>query len=441
VRPERPPANSIWATPDAGNFTKLFNSGLGKDVNHVLAQFIADCQAGMLPAVSWIVGPFAYTEHPIARPVDGAVYIQRVLDAVWANPKLAASTVVFINYDENDGFFDHLPPPTPPQGTPDEFLPAFQPGFRGSPPPSGPLVPIGLGPRVPMTVVSPWSQGGFVDSQVFDHTSVLRFLELWTGVREPNISAWRRAICGDLTSCFDFAEPRFIAPLLPNTAALRLQADQTKSKLPAPAPPPLGQQSVPVQAAGSVPARALPYQPLADVELTGVQLDVRMSNRGKASLQLVVYAVHDTNEDVLRFDLSHDASTSTSVTTDPLTGAYNVAIHGPNGFLRRANGSVLGAAAGVEAALRLVGDGDEPELKLVLRNQTTRSQTVQVTGLRNAVTSFSLTPKRVEEVDVDSLEDNHGWYELMVTVEGDTGYVRVFAGHIETGEASRTSAS
>ena len=81
------------------------------------------------------------------------------------------------------------------------------------------------------------------------------------------------------------------------------------------------------------------------------------------------------------------------------------------------------------------------ELTLVLRNQTTRSQTVHVTGLRDAVASFSLAPKAVNEIDLHSLEDNHGWYELIVTVEGDSGYERVFAGHLENGQPSRTSTS
>src|SRR5205085_5303921 len=101
-------------------------------------------------------------------------------------------TVLLPNFDENDGYFDHVPPPVP-------RTPAGGNGpdwFNGQ--------PVGLGPRVPMIVVSPWTVGGYVSSEIFDHTSVLRFLERWTGVAEPNISDWRRALCGDLTSAFDF---------------------------------------------------------------------------------------------------------------------------------------------------------------------------------------------------------------------------------------------
>ncbi len=146
------------------------------------------------------------------------------------------------HYDENDGFFDHVAPPIAPSGTAGEYI-----GGK----------PIGLGARVPMTVISPWSRGGWISSEVTDHTSVIRFLERWTGVAEPNISAWRRAVCGDLMTCFDFGTPNVQIPLLPDTAALRKQADDTQRKLPKPAPPATGKQQVPVQEAGTRrPARS-----------------------------------------------------------------------------------------------------------------------------------------------------------------------------------------
>jgi phospholipase C len=100
---------------------------------------------------------------------------------------------MFITYDENGGFFDHVPPLVPPQGTPGEF------------PITEPTTPIGLGFRVPMLVISPFSKGGFVCRDRFDHTSLLRFLETRFGVRVPNLTAWRREHVGDLTSAFNFA--------------------------------------------------------------------------------------------------------------------------------------------------------------------------------------------------------------------------------------------
>jgi len=106
-------------------------------------------------------------------------------------------SVFFINWDENDGYFDHVPPPTPPPGTPGEYLsvlPAAADGIAG---------PIGLGFRVPMLVISPLSAGGYVSSEVYDHGSTIQFMERIFGVEEPNISAWRRQTCGDLTGALN----------------------------------------------------------------------------------------------------------------------------------------------------------------------------------------------------------------------------------------------
>lgn len=201
----------------------------------------ADVLNGRLPQVSWIIGTAEGSEHPgPSSPAQGADYIARVIDALTANPAVWARTVLFINFDENDGFFDHAPPPAPPSPDPEapggfagastvstagEYhrLPARgaegdTAAFRGR--------PYGLGPRVPMYILSPWSRGGWVHSEVADHTSVIRFLERRFGVMEPNISPWRRAVCSDLTTAFDFASPNDtdFARLLPDTLAARARA-------------------------------------------------------------------------------------------------------------------------------------------------------------------------------------------------------------------------
>jgi phospholipase C len=124
------------------------------------------------------------TPVPDRRPVPG-------LDAVASNPQVWAKTAFILCYDENDGMFDHVPPPVAPAGTPAEFVDGLN---------------IGLGFRTPTTIVSPWTAGGFVCSDVFDHSSLIRFIEARFGVFEPNISAWRRQTCGDLTSAFRFSE-------------------------------------------------------------------------------------------------------------------------------------------------------------------------------------------------------------------------------------------
>jgi phospholipase C len=376
----------------------------------VLAQFIADCASGSLPAVSWVVAPFAYSEHPTARPVDGAAYTQGVLNALWANPALRERTVVFINYDEHDGFYDHLIPPTAPPGTADEFVLGL---------------PVGLGPRVPMTVVSPWSRGGWINSQVFDHTSVLRFLEQWTGVREPNISAWRRTIAGDLMSCFDFARPDASIPVLPDTAALRKIADDTESKLPTPTPPPPGQQAEPVQEPGPAPARALPYQPLANVTVGAGAATVALSNTGTSALQLQVYSGVGEAQ---RIDIAPGARTTASVA---IADAYDLAVHGPNGFLREAAGG--SASAGVEVAATREGSA----LRVTFRNATPADVTARVSGLASRSRAIKIRPGS-SSVAVDPFARDHGWYDITVTLDEDSAYKRRFAGHVENGKPSTT---
>ncbi|HKN99167.1 MAG TPA: phospholipase C, phosphocholine-specific, partial [Pseudonocardiaceae bacterium] len=336
----------------------LPNSGLGMSAQHVLADFIAATKSGNLPAVSWIVAPNAWTEHPRARPVDGAVYLQTVLRALWANPKLWESTVLFVNYDENDGFFDHVVPPTAPPGTPDEFVGGL---------------PIGFGPRVPMTVVSPWSRGGWVNSQVFDHTSVLRFLELWTGVREPNISAWRRAVAGDLTSCFDFTKKELSFPALPDANRLQAIADQTQSKLPAPTPPAAGEQTVPRQDPGVRPARALPYQPTANVSVGGGSASLHLANSGTAAIQ---FGVYPAGAPPIQVDVAPGGQASQAV---PATGAYDIAVHAANGFLCRFAGTAGGT--GVEVTVTVSG-GNEPTLRITMHNGGRSTATVNLTGTR-----------------------------------------------------------
>jgi phospholipase C len=159
--------------------------------------FEADARAGRLPQVSWLVAPTAQTEHPDYFPAAGAEYIAQKLDAIASNPELWAKTAFILCYDENDGMFDHVPPPVAPAGTADEFVTDSSTG----------LTNIGLGFRTPTTIISPWTAGGFVCSEVFDHTSLIRFIEARFGVQEPNISAWRRQTCGDLTSAFRFGAP------------------------------------------------------------------------------------------------------------------------------------------------------------------------------------------------------------------------------------------
>ena len=188
--------------------------------------FLTDVVTGNLPQVSWLVGSIFTSDHPPAPTIFGENIVSVLVSTLMANRPLWAKTVLFITYDENGGFFDHVAPVTAPPGTPGEFVtaPAVpDPTVIGSPAITG---PIGLGFRVPMLIISPFSRGGFVSSDLFDHTSVLRFLETRFGAEVPNLSAWRRATVGDLTSAFNFAKPDRSIPNLPATLPAIQQAIQ-----------------------------------------------------------------------------------------------------------------------------------------------------------------------------------------------------------------------
>ncbi|GGS06789.1 putative non-hemolytic phospholipase C [Streptomyces humidus] len=200
--------------------------------------FEDDARNDRLPTVSWIIPPGHQSEHPDFLPAAGAAFVASKIEAIAADPAVWAKTALILNYDENDGLFDHVPPPTPPAGTPGEFVEGL---------------PVGGGFRVPAIIVSPWTVGGWVASEAFDHTSTLRFLERLTGVEEPNISAWRRGAFGDLTSAFRFASSRPLAPVLPNdTAEQLLKAQQEVATLPRPTLPG-AEQRFPTQEPGRRP--------------------------------------------------------------------------------------------------------------------------------------------------------------------------------------------
>jgi phospholipase C len=173
--------------------------------------FQADVAAGTLPQVSWVLAPLIASEHPPAPEIYGESVTANVLKTLVSNPGVWKKTALLVTYDENGGFFDHVPPPVPPPGTPGESLTV-------SPLPSdasGVAGPIGLGFRVPMLVVSPFSRGGLVCSDTFDHTSLLRFIETRFGAEVPNLTAWRRGAVGDLTSAFNFVKVDSTVPSLP----------------------------------------------------------------------------------------------------------------------------------------------------------------------------------------------------------------------------------
>ncbi|WP_405572975.1 phospholipase C, phosphocholine-specific [Streptomyces sp. NBC_01167] len=392
---------------------RLFERGLRRVPTGTLAEeFARDVAAGTLPDVSYLVPSAVDSEHPsVSSPIHSATIVYKILDALGRHPDVWRHTALLINYDENDGFFDHVPPPVaPPEVTEEQW--------QGK--------PTGLGIRVPMLVVSPWSVGGYVCSEVFDHTSVIRFLEEWTGVREPNIGTWRRTVTGDLTSAFDFRRGR-PQPDVEQPGAIPAFSGRWQPK-----PPQV--QRMPEQEPGSRPARPLPYQPDAHGRVTGGSFTVALSNSGRSSAHFALYPYAG------EFPVpQHKDVRGTAHWTVPLAGdAYRFTITGPNGFRREFAGTAKGSAA-----LTTQVDHHDRDLHLVLRNDGSKSVTFTVrplayvdeADLDDWTRSITVKPGRSRTV-VHSAADAHGWYDIEVTADREPAFRRRLTGHVENGRAS-----
>ncbi|WP_233233853.1 phosphocholine-specific phospholipase C [Bordetella sp. LUAb4] len=424
----------------------------------LLGAFKQDILNGKLPQVSWIVAPETYSEHPgPSSPVQGAWYVQEVLDALTANPEVWSKTVLLINFDENDGFFDHVPPPCAPSldiatgathgkstlSTADMSYEYYtHPNVPGTsmPPQDGDC--YGPGPRVPMWVVSPWSRGGWVNSQQFDHTSVLRFLEARFGIADTNISPYRRAVFGDLTTAFNFANPNDEA--MQTLAGRRTQAQAdglrtaqealTAIALPTP-------QKLPNQAIGTRLSRALPYElhTSARTDATAGTVQLIFANTGT---QAAVFHVYDRlHLDRIPQRYVVEAGKQLDDTWNAWLdngGAYDLWVLGPNGYHRAFVGdlSVERDATLPVPEVRVCYDVANGNVYLTLMNRGAGTATfnVRAKAYRNdGPWNASVTAGATQDIHWD-LSDSSAWYDFVVTSPSQPTWSRRFAGRVETGK-------
>ena len=329
----------------------------------------ADVRANTLPQVSWIVPSELDSEHSGGSiPRCGEKLLYQVLDALALNPEIWDSTVLFLSYDENDGLFDHMPPPVPPDSREDsdEF-------FRDQ--------PLGLGIRVPFIAVSPWTAGGYICSQVFDHTSQIQFLEKWLHVSTNQISPWRRTVAGDLTSLFDF-----------DTASAR--------------PPAIS---------GTRRARALPYQPDAHYNQEGKKegnLILTLANTGTASTHLTLYPYTGGYNYPQHFDVSPGEIVEEYVLS--AATVYDFTVLGPNGFRREFRGPRSGS--GTDLAVTTAVDAASRTLEIALDNRSAHPFTVTLRASFGPIDKqeHHLAPGRTTRIAWDTTAA-HGWYDLTLS--------------------------
>ena len=445
----------------------------------VLHQFREDVSNGTLPAVSWLMPPANFSDHP-GEPWFGPWYVSEVMEILLKNPEVWKKTIFVMTYDENDGYFDHVPPfvvPNPYKEHTGKVSAGIDPkmDFVTNEQQTNPSATadrlreatIGLGYRVPMIIASPWTRGGYVNSEVFDHTSSLQFLEHFIGrkfgkkIKDENITEWRRTICGDLTSAFrPYNGEKIEAPVflekkpfiegihqakfkdLP-TNFKKLTADEVALINKAP----LSSPYFPKQEKGVRPSNALPYELYVNGRLNkeagqfGLSFKAGNTLFGDRSLgaPFAVYAIHPYQKEVMRTWYyavkPGDTLKDEWLLSDFEGGKYHLRAYGPNGFFREFMGALDNPSITVECGY----DHAAGKLVLTITNHDKKVLTVAVAdnSYKGPVQERAVEPQRKVSV-VMALDKSFNWYDVSVTVKGMGGFEERFAGRMETGNVTKT---
>ncbi|MBS1746470.1 MAG: phospholipase C, phosphocholine-specific [Bacteroidetes bacterium] len=436
----------------------------------VLYQFRKDVEDGNLPTVSWLVAPENFSDHPDA-PWFGSWYLSEAMDILTKNPEVWKKTIFILAYDENDGYFDHVPTFIPPEfGKPETGLASAGIDTRLDYVIAKDDVPgpIGLGYRVPLVIASPWSRGGYVNSQVFDHTSTLQFLEIFLNKKfgkqiwEDNITQWRRTICGDLTSVFREYHGEKIEslpflkkePFIESVHKAKFKNAPTDYKKltddEIDAINKSGNKSsyLPLQENGSRPACALPYELYVDGNLN--TNDQVFEIIFKASKQLIKNAVGAPFIVQARNFKGKDfverayaiAAGDTLKDSFPLNefvnGEYKLEVYGPNGFYRMFKGdnkSLLNVSVKYSTDMKGFQNGD---LEIGFQNNNNAVTITIIDNAYKAATIKKQLPARSSQNITLNLKPNSGWYDFSVHADGGNAFEYKFAGHVETGRDSKS---
>ena len=417
------PGSALYEGARTGTDIKQYPGTSGYP--HLFDQLAADVKNSTLPQISWIVAPEAVTEHPQWPAGYGAWYTANLLNALTSNPDVWSKTALFICFDENDGFFDHVVSPYPNVGglSGKSTVPLdneYFAGKAGTPTGSdGVPGPYGLGVRVPMLVVSPWSKGGWVCSETFDHTSLLRFMEARFGVQEPNLTPWRRAVCGDLTSAFDFNRADDRMPALPDTSAY----EPTGQPKPTYTPTPPANGSVPTQESGVRPSRRLAYRfDVAFVPGSG-SLGLAILNPGELGIHLQARSLTVPGAP---YSYTVGAGDTLSAAV-PNPGTYDLSLHGPNGFYRHYAGSPA-TAVSVEPRI----DHGAGTVRLALEGGSHRDPVlVRIADAYGRTRELELRGPRTINVRT---EGTGGWYDIALSTPSDPSFAIRLAGRLESSD-------
>ncbi|MNK10191.1 Non-hemolytic phospholipase C precursor [compost metagenome] len=437
----------------------------------IFYQFRKDVNEGKLPTVSWLVAPQRFSDHT-SSPLYGTWYVSEALNILTQNPEVWKKTIFIVNYDENDGYYDHMPPFVAPKPNTAARGKVSEGIDTASDYESEEGSPIGLGYRVPMIVASPWSRGGYVNSQIFDHTSTLMFLEKFlrhkTGkqLKSEQISTWRRAVCGDMTSVFRaYHGEKLSKPNSLDRDKVIHHIHQKKFNPKQEKPHPLREEDIAKinqhhafqagssalmakQETGTKPACALPYHLTVDARLNETKTSVILNfATGKDSVgaPFNVSAINTYSGEQGRnwyIAVKANDSLEDNWEVDAFAqGKYDLSVHGPNGFYRRFSGGKTDPDLWVNCVFEQQGFSkkNSGNLQLLLENKGNQPLEVNVNDdvyqVNHKTIKLGVGDKKI--VTLNLKKYNH-WYNFFITVKEFDSYKKHYAGHVETSKESIT---
>jgi phospholipase C len=452
----------------------------------ILHQFRQDVKNGQLPTVSWLVAPQNFSDHP-SSAWYGAWYISEVMDILTKDPAIWQKTIFILCYDENDGYFDHVPPfvaPHPYKKETGSTSKGIDTGVdyvanaeQQTMKDDARVSAIGLGYRVPMVIASPWSRGGWVNSQVFDHTSSLQFLENFLlnkfgkKIKESNITAWRRTVCGDLTSVFrPYNGEKIIKPEFPerdefiesiHKAQFKNSPSNykrlTKEEIRQINKHPHSSPFMPVQEKGIRSSCALPYHLSAEGQLSNDKRSFEISlAAGKdvfgvasAGSPFQVYVPAKYLQEDMRVWSYAVAAGDQLKDSWPLAdfenGNYHLRVYGPNGFFSEFTGNQHDPAIKVGCSYEIDLNEHRPSgnISIFLGNEGNQLLDVVIEdkAYKTGIHTKTLTPpisEHATEVITFDLSKSYGWYDFSIKVKGSPLFEKRFAGRVETGMPGKT---
>jgi len=280
-----------------------------------------------------------------------------------------------------------------------------------------------------MYVVSPWSKGGWVNSEVFDHTSVGRFIEARFGVTIPAISPWHRAVCGDLVSCFDFAGSDSAVPQLPDVSGSTniIAEHQRRPRI----LPPRAAEDL-FQEPGIRRSRALSYRLAVDAQVDAASGRVELSFRNEGAIGAVFHVYDRLHLERIPRRYTVEAGKDMSdnwVLAKDATRAFDLWVLGPNGFVRHFQGS--GAAAGAAlVAIRQKGGLRGLDITFDNRGNDNAEARLGQDAYGKVADRKLAVAARTKSRAPWSTADSHDWYDFTITQNGIA--IRA-AGRIERG--------